>query len=286
MAEDLLRDEISHAAVDSRRPDDTPYRSLSSAAVDRLARDGASSMRRVEQIALEMGIVPERYTRNMTTLSPEDQHRLLDCTVCVLGVGGLGGTVAEILARIGVGHLRLVDGDHFEDSNLNRQRFADASSLGHSKVQVARKKLAAINPAVEVTALGDRLGAENGAAILGEAHIAVDCLDTLQARRHLQSACRSAKIPMISAAVAGVSGQMTVIYPEDLGLAAFYGDLTTAADRGAETTLGNLPFAVNMVASLECSEAIKILLKKGNTLRNRLIVFDLAEPHFDIIDIA
>lgn len=286
MAEDLLRDGVTRLAVDRRRPDATPYRSLPSAAAGRLAGELGVGLRHVERKALELGIIPERYTRNMTTLSPEDQQHLLACTVCVVGVGGLGGSVAEILARIGVGCLRLVDGDHFEDSNLNRQRFADSASLGKSKVAVARVQMAAINPAVEVVALTERLTADNGPAILGDADIAVDCLDTLQARRDLQAACRNAQIPMVSAAVAGVSGQLTVVYPEDKGLAALYGDLETAPDRGAETTLGNLPFAVTMLASLECSEAVKVLLGRGPTLRGRLLLFDLGEPVFEVIDLV
>jgi molybdopterin/thiamine biosynthesis adenylyltransferase len=194
--------------------------------------------------------------------------------------------VAEILARIGVGKLRLADGDRFEDSNLNRQRFADMTGLGQSKVARAREQLAAINPAVEVVALADRLTAGNGPAILGDADIAVDCLDTLQARQDLQTACRKLKIPMVTAAVAGVSGQITVIHPEDQGLAALYGDLASAPDRGAETTLGNLPYAVTMLASLECSEVVKILLGRGSTLHGRLLIFDLAEPVFEVIDLA
>ena len=281
-----LREQIARAAEDRCRPDGTAYRSLSSAAAGRLARDLAVGLRHVEGSALEMGVIPERYTRNMTTLSPDDQRRLLDSTACVVGVGGLGGGVAEILARIGVGVLRLVDGDHFEDSNLNRQRFADTATLGQPKVEVARQQIAAINPAVEVVVLSERLAADNGPAILGDADIAVDCLDTLQARRDLQTACHAAQIPMVSAAVAGVSGQLTVVYPEDQGLAAFYGDLMSAPDRGAETTLGNLPFAVNMLASLECSEAVKVLLGRGPTLRGRLLIFDLAEPVFEVIDLV
>jgi len=280
-----LREQIAHAAVDGRRPDGAAYRSLSSAAVRELARRLQCNHRRVEQTALEMEIIPERYTRNMTTLSAKDQHRLLGCTACVVGVGGLGGSVAEILARVGVGRLRLVDDDHFEDGNLNRQRFADAASLGQFKVQVACERIATINPAVEVFALPERLTAENGSAIVGDADIAIDCLDTLQARLDLQTACRRKHIPVISAAVAGVSGQITVFYPEDEGLATLYGDLASAADRGAETTLGNLPFAVNLLASLECSETVKILLGRKETLRGRLLIFDLTDLTFDTIQL-
>jgi molybdopterin/thiamine biosynthesis adenylyltransferase len=281
-----LREHITREAADRLRPDGTAYRSLPTAAVHRLSEALTVTPRHVEQAALEMGIVPERYARNMATLSIEDQRRLLNGTVCIVGVGGLGGHAAEILARVGVGRLRLVDGDRFEDSNLNRQRFANLATLGRSKTAAAREQIAAINPAVEVVALAEHLTADNGVALLGDADIAVDCLDTLRARQNLQAACRHAKIPMVTAAVAGVSGQIAVIHPEDRGLAAFYGNLETTADRGAETTLGNLPFAVTMLASLECSEAIKTLLGRDPTLHGRLLIFDLAEPVFEVIDLG
>jgi len=285
MPDPAIRETLAQAATNRQRPDGTAYRSLSSASVQQLARRLEWNHRRVEQTALAMGIVPERYTRNMATFSTEDQHRLLGCTACIVGVGGLGGSVAEMLARIGVGRLRLVDGDHFEDSNLNRQRFANAASLDQPKAQVARERMAAINPAVEVIALPERLTADNGSAIIGDADIAIDCLDTLQARLDLQAACRRKNIPVISAAVAGVSGQITVFYPEDEGLSALYGDLSSAADRGAETTLGNLAFAVNLLASLECNEAVKILLGRKETLRGCLLIFDLTDLTFDTVQL-
>jgi molybdopterin/thiamine biosynthesis adenylyltransferase len=281
-----LMEGLARAAVDRLRADGTAYRSLSSVAERQLVRQCNQSFRRVELTALDMGIVPERYTRNMATLSMAEQYRLLEAKACVVGVGGLGGSVAEILARLGVGQLTLVDGDYFEDSNLNRQRFADTTTLGKPKAAVARKAIAAINPAVEVTVWSEIMTAENAAGMVAETDVAIDCLDTLQARIVLQGACRRQKIPMVSAAVAGVSGQITVIYPEDEGLSALYGDLSTAADRGAELTLGNLPFSVNLLACLECSEAVKVILKQASTLRGQLMIFDLADLTFETVQLA
>ena len=86
--------------------------------------------------------------------------------------------------------------------------------------------------------------------------------------------------------MAGVSGQITVIYPADEGLSALYGDLASAANRGAETILGNLPFTVDLLASLECSEAVKVILKQASTLRGRLMIFDLADLTFETIQLA
>jgi molybdopterin/thiamine biosynthesis adenylyltransferase len=153
-------------------------------------------------------------------------------------------------------------------------------------VQAAREAIAGINPAVAVTTWQENLSVENGDAIVAGADVVIDCLDTLQSRLALQTVCRRQAVPMVSAAVAGVSGQITVIYPEDEGLAGLYGDLSAAENRGAETTLGNLPFTVNLLASLECSEGVKVILKRPDVLRNRLLIFDLTDLAFDIVQLA
>ncbi len=134
-------------------PDKTPYKSLSVANVLSLAGRSAVSGREIEIAALENGIVPERYARNMRSFSLADQAALLGARVGVVGLGGLGGTVAEVLGRMGVGRLTLVDGDRFEDSNLNRQLLSTVEGLGQLKSEAARARVGRINPSVDVTAL-------------------------------------------------------------------------------------------------------------------------------------
>ena len=90
----------------------------------------------VQLAALQHGVIPEVYARNQKRLSSEDQIKLLQSHVAVIGLGGLGGTVTEILARIGIGTLTLVDGDRFDDSNLNRQLLSSTEVLGKQKAAV------------------------------------------------------------------------------------------------------------------------------------------------------
>ena len=119
--------------------------------------------------------VPERYRRNMEALSPQDQQRLASSCVALVGLGGLGGYVLELLARAGVGHIRCADGDHFEESNLNRQLLATDETLGQAKSQAARDRAKRINPAVRVETLDRFLttASEMDAFLLG-AHCVVD----------------------------------------------------------------------------------------------------------------
>ena len=92
-----------------------------------------------------MAAIENRYSRNFETLTPEDQDTLKQARVCILGLGGLGGGVCEMLARIGVGHLTLVDGDVFDATNLNRQLLSREDLIGESKAKAARDRVAAVN---------------------------------------------------------------------------------------------------------------------------------------------
>jgi molybdopterin/thiamine biosynthesis adenylyltransferase len=281
----ISRDELDRRAQDRAFPDGTPFRGISVADVIDLSRAHAASGRDVEAAALEAGIVPERYARNMRTFSPADQAALLGAHAAVIGLGGLGGTVVEILARLGVGRLTLLDGDRFEDSNLNRQLLSTVPDLGLPKAEVARQRVERINPSVEVAAHARFLTAENAAEMLAGCGVVVDCLDNLPARFVVEDACRSAGVPMVSAAVAGASGHLTTIFPGDRGLRLIYGDPAKAPRKGAETALGTVPHCVVCMASLECAEVVKILLHTGNPLRDRLLLADLTEGLIEVMNL-
>ena len=276
-------DDITRLATHRQFPDKTPYRSISVEHVRRLAAASGMSGREVEIAALENGIVPERYARNMRTFSLEDQTALLQARVGVVGLGGLGGTVAEVLARMGVGRLTLVDGDRFEDSNLNRQLLSTVAGLGQLKSEAARARVGRINPSVDVTALTEFVTAENAGAVLGGCDVVVDCLDNLRTRFVVEDACRRIGCPLVSAAVAGATGHVTTIFPEDTGLRLIYGEPAQLPLKGAEMSLGTLPYAVFFLATLECAEVVKVILKKGSLLRHKLLVADLMDGIVDVM---
>jgi molybdopterin/thiamine biosynthesis adenylyltransferase len=270
-------------AKDRAFPDQTPYRSLSVRHVLDISRRAGVPGREIEIAALENGIVPERYARNMRTFSLADQATLLKARAGVVGLGGLGGAVTEILARMGVGRLTLVDGDRFEDSNLNRQLLSTIERLGHPKAEAARRRVERINPSVECTEAAEFLRPENAGELLAGCDVVVDCLDNLPARFMVEEACRGLGRPMVSAAVAGASGHLTTIFPEDRGLRLIYGEPENLPPKGAETALGTVPFSVVFLASLECAEVAKIILKKGTPFRDRLLVADLVDGLIEVM---
>jgi len=281
--ENGLVNEIRSIAVPKEFGDGIPYHSLPLVQVADLASKYNLSGRQVEIKALEAGFIPERYVRNMRTFSLQDQAALLQARVSVVGLGGLGGGVIEILARIGVGRLNLMDGDKFEDSNLNRQLLSTHDGLGSLKAEAAVERIRSVNASVAVEAHAQILDADNAAERLTGSHVVVDCLDSLKFRFVLEEACRAAGIPLVSAAVAGLAGHVTTIFPEDPGLKLIYGERDRIPTKGAEASLGTLPPCVTLLSALEASEVVKVLLKKGTLLRNQLLVVDLMDSTMEVL---
>jgi molybdopterin/thiamine biosynthesis adenylyltransferase len=267
-------------------PDHTPYLSLPIDDAERLSVEFKSRLRQIEIIALENDIVPEHYARNMRFFSMSDQIALLKAHVGIVGLGGLGGAVTEILARMGVGRLSLIDGDSFEESNLNRQFLSQRRLIGQAKADSAKQRLAAINPAVECQAYAVYLDETNAEELLADTHVIIDCLDNIKTRFILENAAKRLGAPFISAAVAGLSGQITTIYPQDPGLRQIYGSPQDGfPSQGAEAALGTLSPVVTTIAALECAEVVKILLGHGTPLRNRLLIVDLMDNTFESLEL-
>jgi len=107
------------------------------------------TLRGVYREALKNKIIPYRYIRNRTILSAKEQLRLLESDVAVVGAGGLGGLVVEILARMGIGRLIVVDDDILEETNLNRQVLSSKDTLGLSKAETGASRVRTVNPAVD-----------------------------------------------------------------------------------------------------------------------------------------
>ncbi|MEW5919987.1 MAG: HesA/MoeB/ThiF family protein [Bacillota bacterium] len=265
---------------------DEVYRGLSLAAVREIAALCICSLKEVEIAALEMGVIPERYERSLGTVGgPAGQVRLLRSRAAVIGLGGLGGLTAELLTRMGVGTIVLVDGDSFNESNLNRQVMSTETNLGQPKVTAATARLAEINAAVELIAYPSFATPHNLEKMLAGCHVALDCLDSLGARFLLQDFCRRLQIPFVHGAIAQYYGQLSVIYPGDPGLEAVYGPTDVERDRGIEKELGNPATTPALVASLQAQEALKILLGTGELLRGRLLFIDTLQGVFESVQL-
>ena len=223
-----------------------------------------------------------RYERNMTALSAAENERLKDFKVCVVGCGGLGGYVIESLGRLGIGHITAIDGDVFQENNLNRQLLSDEGSLGMSKAEAAFERMRKVNADVSVTAVKKYVTGENSEEMLKGHDIVVDALDNVASRLVIEEAARKLNVPLVHGAIAGWYGQVSVIGPENPIFDKLYHGAT---DRGIENELGNLPFTAAVTASVQAAEAVKVLLGKGEPLTGKLLTIDLLSSDFEVFEI-
>ncbi len=235
----------------------------------------------IEAAALALGLLPCRYQRNRQSISVEQQLRLFQSRVAVLGCGGLGGHVIEQLARLGIGSIVAIDPDVFEEHNLNRQLLSTIASLGQPKVEAARARVAAINPAVTLLPIRDTFAPSNGIGLLTGSQVVVDALDSVDTRLALAESCAELGIPLIHGAIAGWYGQVVTQYPGELSLRRLYP--AGVASKGTEQQLGNPAFTPAVVASMETAEVAKALLGIGKALRGRVMTVNLLEMTFDEI---
>jgi molybdopterin/thiamine biosynthesis adenylyltransferase len=243
------------------------------------ARRFGVSVAEVEGTALECSLLPMRYRRNRETLSVSDQLTLFRSRVAVIGCGGLGGYLVEETARLGIGALVLADPDVFEEHNLNRQLLSSPARLGQAKVEVARERVADVNPAVTVVAHRVAFSRENGARLLSGSSAVVDGLDNHLARRDLAAVCRELSIPFIHGAIAGWYGQVTTQLPG--GDIAPLLEASSAQGKGVELSLGNPSFTPATVASLQVAELVKVLLGRGRPLSGQLLLVNLLDMEFE-----
>jgi len=262
------------------------YYSISVKQIKEIAGKFQLPSRKIEISALQNNIIPERYQRNLGVVSPSEQVKLLQSRVAIIGAGGLGGTVLELLARMGIGELMIADKDIIGDSNLNRQILSKETNLGQSKAEVAVKRVKEINSSIEITGHSVFINSDNVEKIIEDAEVVVDALDNLPSRFMLQKACRDLKIPLVHGAIAGFNGQLTTIFPEDKGLELIYGSNKDLPEHGSEVTLGAPSMIPAIIASLEAQEVVKILLKRGKLFRNRLLYIDIEEGTMEVLKLV
>lgn len=249
-----------------------------------LARKSGIKLKDVEIQSLEEDIVPARYERNIGTLGIEGQLRLLGSKVAVIGCGGLGGTVTDILARAGVGSLVLVDSDRFSESNLNRQLLCEVSNLGKLKAQIAAERVKRINPGVETEIFNALFDENTGREILAGVNCAVDCLDNNSSRKKLYSLCSDLGIAVVHGAIGGFTCQAGVYLPGGTTHLDLFGEGCT--DKGAEVISGVPSFAPYLAGSIEACEVIKFLSGVGDILRERLWLLDTGQLFSEILPLG
>ncbi len=289
MSDDL---KLAMEKVASRRDEGgRVLKCLSLEAVGRLAAEFGLLTREVSVFALENGYTPLKYVKNIGTVGLDGQARLLSSRVVVVGAGGIGGHATSLLARMGVGTIVLVDKDVFDETNLNRQCFATEKVVGEPKVETAGRCIAEINRDVEVVT--KRLAADGGnlAGLVEGADAVIDALDTINDRLILQEACGKQGVVMVHGAIAGTCLQVTTIFPGDPGLERLVPETGSAAStgesiRGIEVETGNPATTPALAAGFQVAEAVKVIVGRGEPLRNRMLFLDIDDWTIDFVELA
>lgn len=223
-----------------------------------------------------------RYIKNLNSLTKDECKKLNKFNVCVVGCGGIGGYIIEMLARIGVLNITGIDYDVFDTTNLNRQIISHTTNIHEKKALEAKKRVFTINPDVYFIPVCEKVTSENAIDLLAGNNIIFDACDNISTRLILEDACNKLETPLIHAAIQGWYGQVSTVMPYDNTISKIYSNLT---DDDIDSSLGNPAFTPALVASIQVSEAIKVLLNKGDTLHKKLLSIDLLTMNFDIMDI-
>lgn len=217
-----------------------------------------------------------RYERNIPALTEEECVLLRKKRVLVVGCGGLGGHIIDQLARIGVGFLRVVDGDVFESSNLNRQLLSEVALLGVSKAKAAAGHIARVNPDTEVEAVEGFLTESNAEALLAGCDVVMDALDNIQSRKILAAACKQAKTPYVYGAIQGWVVQAAVSMPGDHLIDTLYPEEIEIRDKSV------LSFTPALCASMQAALCVKLLTDR-DVETGKIYYFDLLNQEFETI---
>lgn len=216
------------------------------------------------------------FERNIPALSAAECALLRTKRVAVIGCGGIGGYLVELLSRVGLGHIRVVDGDVFDESNLNRQLLSNRGLLGCSKAQAAAERVRQIDPAADVEAVVRCLEEGNALELISGCDAVLDGLDNFPSRRVLAAACEKAGLPYVYGAISGWMAQAALSLPGDGLVEALCPENAEIHDKSV------LSFAPALCASMQAALCIKLLT--GRTVESgRLYYFDLLNMEFETV---
>ena len=230
----------------------------------------------------------DRYSRQimLEEIGYQGQLKLKQSKVCVVGVGGLGNPITARLAAMGVGKIRIVDRDVIELSNLHRQTMFNEDDVGQVKVETAAKKLRKLNPDIIIEELPVSINDYTAFDAVDGCDVVIDALDSVNARYSLNKACIEKKIPFVTGAAVGVTGQSFTILPNE---SACYHCLFPALDEDSMPTCsieGVHPSILSIIGGIEVSEAVKIITGKEPSLKDKVLHVDLENLIFNFTKVA
>ena len=211
------------------------------------------------------------------TILPEvgmdGQKKLLNATVAIVGMGGLGCPAAQSLITAGVGKLILIDGDIVELSNLHRQPLYGVDDVNRLKVEVAKERLEQLNNKAVIVPIDKYFNEENGMSFIQDANVIIDATDNIQARQLIDKFSKEANVPMVYGGLFRYEGQVAVL---NVNGSSGYCELFPEPPSGGDTcadagVLGMLP---GIIGNIQALEAVKLIVGITPNLVGKLLVYD------------
>ncbi len=226
-----------------------------------------------------------RYSRQiiLEQIGQEGQTILLHSRVVVIGCGALGTNITGNLTRVGIGTLLIIDRDIVELNNLQRQILFDEKDIGFPKVIAAFEKLKNINTEINIEPVLKDVNNTNIEDLIAESDVVVDATDNFQTRMIINDACVKKKIPWIYAGVIQTHGMTMNILPEGPCFQCILPSIPAPGSTPTCETAGVLNTIVNIIASIESTEVIKILLKKD--IEKKLVFYDVWHHQFERVEV-
>ena len=230
-----------------------------------------------------------RYSKQimLPQVDVEGQQKIMDSTVLIIGMGGLGSPTALYLAAAGVGHLVIADFDQVELSNLQRQIIHQTKDIGDDKVNSAKNKLTELNPEIKVTIANELIHTDNLSDLIQGVDIVLDGTDNFESRFEINKVCVENKKPLISAAVVRFEGQVSVFKGHEKDQPC-YQCLYSEEGEENESCIDNgvLAPVAGLIGTIQALQAIKVILNLGDQLSGSLLLVDALDLSFRKVKIS
>ena len=226
----------------------------------------------------------ELFRINETLIGSENQRLIKTAKVAIVGVGGLGCCVLQSLVRLGVTNMTLIDADHVEDSNLQRQVLFTEKDVGKFKVETAKEKLSLFSKHLNISTFIENLNSKNGTALLKDHDVVFDCTDNFTGRYTISKACKTLNIPVIYGGVNAFEGQVGVFnYKSSKAFhEAFPAEKALLETETCEAS-GVLVVVVQIIANYQAVEFFKLRTNQKALLNNKLLCVNILSGNQRII---
>ncbi len=221
----------------------------------------------------------ERYQKHLTLkeIGYEGQLDLKNSSVLCIGAGGLGSSVLLYLAAAGIGKIGIVDNDQVEKSNLQRQIIHETNTIGDLKIDSARERIKKLNPNSELLTFDERINTKNALEIIKKFDVICDCSDNFGTRYLINDSCLILNKPLVFGSVQGFEGQVSVfnLFKNSPNLRDLLPESPSKNAAPSCAEYGVVGVSTGLIGILQVNEIIKIILKKGEILDGKILIFDL-----------